>query len=141
MSFSPARRPMPLGSNFGARLSVLNKSSNRLLGIFPVPEDSYCVSDSTFRGARSPSSASSTTATSATASLSTATSSGFPVEPHHLFGASALLAVSSMSTSSTHSATCAPSVPPPVTVPLPAWASMDPLCASEYSDCGAPLHR
>ena len=137
------RRDGPLSSSntFGARLHVLNKSSNRMLGIFPVPEDSYCLMSE------------SGGADTGELSLSRSTSA------EGLFGASALLAVSNMSntdstlSSSTPTAASRPalspttasalshhtSVPPPVTASVPSWAAMDPLCASEYSDCGRPL--
>ena len=49
---SPRRPVVVLNPNFGSRLSGLHRSSNRLLGIFPVPEESsYCVNDSAFHSA------------------------------------------------------------------------------------------
>lgn len=140
---SPRRPVVVLNPNFGSRLSGLHRSSNRLLGIFPVPEESsYCVNDSAFHSAAGD--ASSSSAPSPTLGIAAGES---------LFGASALLTQSSlsMSTTSTTTSTTATSagastpsrtsarrVPP---VAQPAWATQDPLCASEYSDCGLPLSR
>lgn len=117
---SPHRRPIPLSNSFGSRMSVLSKSSNRLMGIFPVPEDSYCVSDSVYHSAPSPSNA-------------TSSSTG-----ESIFTASAL----NVSFAAPVTALPVHSVPPAVSVAQqPAWASIDPLCASAYSDCGTPLPK
>jgi len=137
---SPRRPVVVLNANFGSRLSGLHRSSNRLLGIFPVPEESsYCVNDSVYHPGDASSSAPSPTLGIAAG--------------ESLFGASALLTQSSLSMSTTSTATTTtvtsaqastPSGPssrraPPST--QPAWATQDPLCASEYSDCGLPLSR
>lgn len=132
--FSPTRRPLPLGNTFVSRMSMLNRNSNRLLGIFPVPEDSHGLVESTTQPAPS---------------------QGMN---ESIFGQSALLSASSLeeSTNSTASfdttaAACSivcgtPSSEPHIagssySFVTTATADPQPLCASEYSDCGAPLPR
>lgn len=120
---SPSKRPIPLANSFGSRMSVLSKSSNRLMGIFPVPEDSYCVTsmtDSVYTTARSPS--------------NTTTSS----VGESIFTASALNVSVCLPVTTTAAPVSAVPQPPAA---VPAWTTLDPLCASAYSDCGIPLPK
>lgn len=144
---SPSRRPAVLNnSNFGSRISGLHRSSNRLLGIFPVPEEnSYCLTDSVFAsspcssprslvvpglpavgiaGRDSPSNRSSNSLSRSVSSSSVQTSASAIANGPPLSGARRVPLVASASTAS-----------------LPAWATQEPLCASAYSDCGQPLPR
>eukprot|EP01032_Pedospumella_encystans_P006673 gene6673-8005_t len=152
-------------------MSSLHRSSNRLLGIFPVPEEhSNSLADSALSASPcaspAPLSAPVVPAVGIAGRESPRSSSSSRIA-ESIFGASALLnpldytasslnrSVSSgnvnsstSSSTSSASASAAPSVlrrPPVATstsaVSLPAWATQDPLCASAYSDCGQPLPR
>jgi hypothetical protein len=113
----PCPLATPLGSTFGTRVSILTRSSNRLLGIFPVPEESsYYLADSVFH-----SSSSATTPAPSSPTLTSSTMRGTSTAGAAAHGQLVpQLASSSMSGSG---------------------SGGGPLCASEYSDCGLPLSR
>jgi hypothetical protein len=136
MPRSPVRRPPPQapipvgGSLFGPRMMMLTKTSNRLLGIFPVPEDSYCLPDSALHNA--------------TASRSSPTNAtvGSDTLLHCPLAVSAMNTSAASSTGTTpRAARAVSSSVPPITASVASWSAGESLGFSAYSDCGAPLYR
>lgn len=151
------RRPIVLHNpTFGSRVSNLNRSSNRLLGIFPVPEEhSNNLADSALTTSPCPSPALSSQPIMPAVGIAgrdSPNSNSNDRIGESIFGASALLNPSDYSVStlgrsissasvntSTNISTSAASST--VRQSSSAWTTQEPLCASAYSDCGRPLPR
>jgi hypothetical protein len=133
--------------------------SSRLMGIFPVPEDSYCVADSvwTANSSSSPStnafSPAPTSSASGSGSCSAKDGAAVQREPP---SSSSLLSEAPMNVSVISCTTPSAAAPAaaasaaasacatPLThqhTPRHWAAAADPLCASAYSDCGTPLPK